>query len=136
MKCYYRYIDDGFCIILGDILIVDSIRKIISTMLPTDIPIEFCIRKFRNNYLDLWVKLDYDSFINHKFSYCIYQKEFNTYSYTHRSSNHPRYTFHGIVKTENIRYQRKSSSYLERIHIQKLFTIRLLKQGYSRNECK
>ena len=123
VKCYSRYIDDGFCIIQGDIYIVHEIRKIISTILPTEIPIEFCIRKFRNNFLDLWITLDNNTFKDGKLAYHIYQKEFNTYSYIHRNSNHPRYIFHGIIKTEHIRYKRKSSSYLERSHIQKLFTI-------------
>ena len=136
VKIYRRYIDDGFAIIQGDILIVDKIRKIISELLPKDIPIDFCIRKFQNNFLDLWIKLDYNSFKTKKFAYNIYQKDFNLYRYIHRTSSHTRPIFNGIVKTENIRYKRKSSSYLERLHIQKLFTIRLMKQGYSKDECK
>ena len=132
---YNRYIDDGFMIAKGNPTTIQDIVTTTANFLPNKIPIDFTIRKFSNNFLDLWVKLDYDSFIKKKFSYHIYQKEFNTYSYIHRTSNHPRRIFEGIVKTENIRYERKSSSYIERSHIRKLFTTRLVKQGYKPQEC-
>lgn len=132
---YVRYIDDGFVAVIGDISIVNMITSKISWVMPNKIPIEFSIKKFSNNFLDLWIKLDYNSFVTKDFSYHIYQKEFNSYSYIHRSSNHPRYIFNGIIKTENIRYDRKCNSYLERAHIGRLFKIRLYKQGYKFQEC-
>ena len=136
VQLYKRYIDDGFAIVLGDITAVHSVISLIAKILPTKIPIEFSIKKFRNHFLDLWVKLDHDSLVKKAFSYHIHQKELNTYTYTHRTSDHPRFTFHGIVQTENIRYDRKSSSFLERKHIGKLFNIRLNKQGYKEGECR
>ena len=65
-----------------------------------------------------------------RLGYKIYQKEFNTYSYVHRDSNHPDHVFKGLINTELIRYRRKSSNYIERKHIEKLFKIRLRRQGY------
>ena len=115
IKLYSRFIDDGFCVAYGDTTLIKTICQTISLLFPRDIPIEFCVRKFRNNFLDLWICLDHNTFKSHKFSYHIFQKEFNTYSYIHRTSNHPRHIFHGIIKTENIRYKRKSSSYCLRL---------------------
>lgn len=133
---YKRYIDDGYLTMKGNTNDVYKICRKVSTYLPNDIPIEFSIRKFNNNFLDLNVKIDHDTFKNGRFSHSVYQKKLNTYSYIHRTSNHPQSIFKGIVKTESIRYTRKSSSYIERSHIHKLFNIRLRKQGYKTTECR
>ena len=131
---YRRYIDDGKNIMTGTPQDVRVMCKLISTYMPQDIEIEHNIKKFKNNYLDLNLKIDHESFISGKLSYDIYQKQLNTYSYVHRTSSHPHNIFKGIVHTERTRYTRKSSSYLERKHINRLFNIRLSKQGYSKQD--
>ena len=128
---YKRYIDDGKNIMVGTPQDVRTLCKLISMYMPQDIEIEHNFRKFKNNYLDLNLKIDHNSYVTGKLSYDIYQKQLNTYSYIHRTSSHPHNIFRGIVHTERTRYARKSSSYLERIHINRLFDIRLRKQGYN-----
>ena len=132
---YSRYIDDGKTVVKGNFNTVLDVIRTISSYLPEEIKVIFNINKFKAVYLDLCIAIDYNTFKNGRISHRIYQKEFNTYSYIHRTSNHKRSIFSGIIQTENIRYHRKSSCYLERVHIQKLFTTRLIKQGYKNSEC-
>ena len=133
---YSRYIDDGKGIIKGDFLMVLNVIREISNHLPEGISVLFNVGKFKATYLDLCTTLDYNTFRNGRISFRIYQKEFNTYSYIHRTSNHSRHIFSGIIRTEAVRYRRKSSCWLERQYIQNLFTTRLVKQGYKQSECK
>ena len=130
VRCYSRYIDDGFCVIFGDYIDVLNVIDTINRYLPTTIPIEFSINKFQTHFLDLWITIDHETFGSGRLGYKIYQKEFNTYSYVHRDSNHPDHVFKGLINTELIRYRRKSSNYIERKHIEQLFKIRLRRQGY------
>ena len=132
---YSRFIDDGKGDIKGNIITVINVIREISRHLPPGINVLFNMGKFKATYLDLCTALDYNTFINGKISYRIYQKEFNTYSYIHRTSNHSRHIFSGIIRTEAIRYKRKSSCWLEKAHMNSLFRTRLLKQGYKKSEC-
>ena len=125
VRCYSRYIDDGFCVIFGDYTDVLNVIDSINRYFPTTIPIEFSIYKFQTHLLDLWITIKHETFISGRLGYKIYQKEFNTNSYVHRDFNHPNHVFKGLVNTELTRYRRKSSNYIERKHIEKLFKIRL-----------
>ena len=133
---YSRYIDDGFCITYGSQTEVFQIIDCMKRYLPSDINIEFNVQKFKINYLDLWTTIDYDSYINGIIGYHIFQKEFNTYTYVHRDSNHHPSIFKGLYLTECTRYKRKCSNILEYEHMKSLLEIRLHKQGYSYNELK
>ena len=77
---YSRYIDDGFRIIYGSQTEVLQIIHCMKRHLPSDINVEFNIQKLKMNYfLDLWTTIDYDSYINGRISYHIFQWEFNTH---------------------------------------------------------
>ena len=133
---YSRYIDDGFCIIYGSQTEVFQIIDCMKRYLPSDINIEFNVQKFKINYLDLWITIDYNSYVNGRIGYHIFQKEFNTYTYVHRDSNHHPSIFKGLYLTECTRYKRKCSNILEYEHMKSLLELRLRKQGYSCNEMK
>ena len=133
---YSRYIDDGFCIVYGSETDILQTINCMKTYLPSDINIEFNVQKFKINFLDLWITIDYDSYINGKISHHIFQKEFNTYAYVHRTSNHHPSIFRSLYMTECIRYERKSSNFIEFKHMKSLLEHRLRKQGYSYNEMK
>ena len=96
--------------------------------LPFDISIEFNVQTFKINYPNLWIIIDYDSYINGRISYHIFQKEFNTYTYLHRDSNHHPSIFKCLYITECTKYKRK--------HVKTLLELRLHKQCYSYNEMK
>ena len=129
VRCYSRYIDDGFCVIFGDYTDVLNVINTINRYPPTTITIEFSISKFQTHFLDLWITIDHETFRSGRLGHKIYQKKFNTYSYVHRDSNHPDHIFKDLVNTKLTRYRRKSSIYIERKHIEKLFKIRLRRQG-------
>ena len=132
VRCFSRYIDDGFCVIFEDYTDVLNVIDTINRYLPTTTPIEFSINKFQTHFLDLWITIDHETFRSGRLGHKIYRKDFNTYSYVHRDSNHPDHICNckGLVNTELTRYRRKSSNLIERNHIEKLFKIRLGRQGY------
>ena len=127
---FNRFIDDG-CIIVN--INFDRLEEFISKLAsfyPKELEIEFKINKFKADFLDLTLGIGCNTFSNKKVYYNVYQKPFNTYSYTHYSSNHPKGVFKGIVKTECHRYKYLSCNKKEYEHITELFAHRLMLCGY------
>ena len=58
----------------------------------------FALVKFSIETVETVITINEDSLLSGKYNHNIYQKEFNTYSYVHRKSNHPKYIFKGIKK--------------------------------------
>ena len=125
-----RYIDDGFCLIKGTFEDVLNTVILITNYYPSQIPLKWKINKFSENFLDITTNLNINNNNNNLLSYHIYQKPFNTYSYPHYTSNHPRHVLHGIITGECHRYRSKSHNENEYQHIIKLFIVRLKKAGY------
>ena len=86
---YRRYIDDGKNIMTGTPQDVREMCKLISTYMPQDIEIEHNIKKFKNNYLDLNIKIDHETLVSGKLSYDIYQNNStHTVTYTEHQATH------------------------------------------------
>ena len=105
---FCRYIDEGF-MLHNKNNNTDLITHLSSTY-PPQIPITFTTNCHSTHYLDLTISLNYHTIMYHKIHHCIYQKPHHKYMYPHFSSNHPQHIFTGIIKTETIRYSRRSKT--------------------------
>ena len=74
VRCYSRYIDDGFCVIFGNYTDVLNVIDTINRQLPTTIPIELSIKKSQTHFLDLWITIDYETFRSGRLGHKIYQR--------------------------------------------------------------
>ena len=79
------------------------------------------------NFLDLYISFDY---ITEKFSFNLYIKPTNTFSYLLNSSNHPRHIFSNIPKSLFIRLRRICSSYSDFLFHSRNLIIQLCKREY------
>ncbi len=118
---FFRYIDDGCLIMKGKIDDIKQYIKLIVEYYPAELEIEFTINKVQAIFLDLTIYIDNSTYDTGCICHRIYQKPFNTYSYTHFSSNHPNSVFKGIITTECYRYRDRSSNEEEYKHYASLF---------------
>lgn len=133
---FFRFIDDGSLVVyIQQDCINDFLTKLASHY-PRELEIEFKVNKFQVDFLDITFGIGHSTYNDGKCYYHIHQKKFNTYTYTHYSSNHPSGVFKGIISTECHRYRRLSCNYMEYAHIVGLFTRRLLKCGYPKEFIK
>ena len=97
---FNRFIDDGYIKVNINFDRLEVLISKLAFFYPKELEIKLKINKFKANFLDLTLGIGCNTFTDRKVYYHIYQKPFNTYSYTHYSSNHPKGVSKGIVKTE------------------------------------
>lgn len=127
---FNRFIDDGSVIVYTEHGQIQEFISKLASYYPKELEIEFTVNKFKADFLDLTFGIGHTTYVNGRGYHYIYQKKFNTYSYTHFQSNHPDGVFKGIISTECHRYSYLSSTKEEYNHICKLFMHRLIKCGY------
>ena len=127
---FYRFIDDGSLILHIVLEDIKSFLEEFASYYPKELEIEFKVSKFQAYFLDLSFGIGYNTYTEGKCYYRVYQKPFNTYSYTNFSSNHPPGVFKGIVTTECHRYRYLSCVEKEYDHMVELFSHRLMKCGF------
>ena len=130
---FYRFIDDGSLILRIAFEDIKSFLEEFASYYPKDLEIEFKVSKFQTNFLDLSFGIGYNTYTEGKCYYRVYQKPFNTYSYTNFSSNHPPGIFKGIITTECHRYRCLSCVEKEYDHMVKLFSYRLMKCDFPKH---
>lgn len=124
---YKRFIDDTFIIIEGsEITVKEFIAKL--NNLDPDIRFTYEISQKSIAFLDINIH-----FAAHSGSFhtSVYQKQMNKYAYLPAKSFHTMAMKKGFIKGEAIRYARICSKELDFTEMLQLFTIRLLKRGYS-----
>lgn len=127
---FNRFIDDGSMIVYTEHGQIKEFVSKLASYYPKELEIEFTVNKFKADFLDLTYGIGHTTYMNGRGYHYIYQKKFNTYSYTNFQSNHPNGVFKGIICTECHRYNYLSSTKEEYKHICKLFIHRLIKCGY------
>lgn len=127
---FNRFIDDGSIIVYTEHGQIKEFISKLASYYPKELEIEFTVNKFKADFLDLTYGIGHPTYINGRCHHYIYQKKFNTYSYTNFQSNHPDGVFKGIISTECHRYSYLSGTKEEYEHICKLFKHRLMKCGY------
>ena len=133
---FYRYIDDGALILNLPFPEISIFIAHMKNHYPPELEINFKINKFCTTFLDITFGLHYTTFASGKLHFSVYQKPFNTYSYTNFSSGHPAHIFKGIIITECHRYITRSCDESEYKAIVKLFTLRLRRCGYHKKFIK
>ena len=103
---FNRFIDDGSMIVYTE---HGEIKEFISK-LASYYPKELEIELFKADFLDLTYGKGPTTYMNGRGYHYIYQKKFNTYSYTNFQSNHSNGVFKGIICTEYHRYSYLSST--------------------------
>jgi len=127
---FFRYIDDGLCIVKGNFPCVVDIMQQIFTLYPPCIPITCNINKLHMDFLDISLSFGHSTINYGLLEFCIYQKPFCIFSYPHFTSFHPLHVKTGIIIGECQRYKLKSCNELEYNYIIQLFKLRLTKCGY------
>ena len=126
----YRFIDDGLCIIKGSYIECMSTLKDLFCYYPSVLALTGNVSKVSVDFLDLTLSIGHHTLISGMLEYRIFQKPFNTYSYVHYTSNHPRHVMISIIKGECCRYKKKSCNELEYNFICTLFKNRLKLCGF------
>ena len=83
-------------------------------------------------YLDLVLAMDDLTLSTGVIHYWTFFKKFHKFAYLNPKSNHPKHVFRGLVRTECMRYIRNSLCEDDYKLSLKLFTLRLLKAGYTK----
>jgi len=123
---YYRFIDDIFIAIFGNLNIV--IFKSQFDYLKLNIESGNSV-----NFLDL--DISFDKIIG-RFRFSLFIKPTNTFSYLLPDSNHPKSIFRNIPLSLFKRIRRICSSYIDYLHFAKLLFIQLIKRGYNQEMLK
>src|SRR5690606_37304893 len=111
---------------IDDIIKIHSKKIKPQTPYPPNLVVNWTEPQIENDFLDVHIK-----FNGFNFDTKVHQKELNTYSYPHASSNIPNAIKKGFIKGELIRYIRLSSKQEYYEEIKTFFIFRLLNRGYT-----
>ena len=130
---WLRYRDDILMFWTGDIVELADFMSRINSMHPT---LKFTHEwsKTEINFLDLTLykgdRFETSQILDIK----CFSKPCDTFQYLSRDSSHPKVCFRGMIKGEDIRYIRNSSSESEYNQKLDFFTSKLLQRGYEKSE--
>ncbi len=108
-KFYYRYIDDTFFIWLGSIQELLHYQDFLNSLIP-DIKINLEYSTTHVNFLDVTIYKHRTPLGYHILLHKTYFKPTDTHQLLHFDSHHPKHTFHGILKSQFLRFKRLSST--------------------------
>ena len=128
-----RYADDGIILfsVRDSKSILSELRKIM-LFYPSNLVVNIVKNYVTCQYLDLVLAMDDITLSTGFIHYWIFFKKFHKFAYLNPKSNHPKHVFKGLVKTECMRYIRNSLCEEDYMLSLKLFTLRLLRAGYTK----
>lgn len=125
---YCRFLDDIFFIWSAGIEELKKFEAYLNTLIP-DIEISFEFSHTHINFLDTTVYIH-----NNTLQTRVYFKPTDTHQLLHTSSYHPKHTFHGILKSQFIRFKRLSSTFTDYNNTCNILHSYLKNRGYTSSE--
>lgn len=129
---YFRFLDDGFFIFLGNVTELKNLENYLNSLIP-GIKITLNYSPESINFLDTTIykhKID-----NNKDLLLtkVYFKQTDTHQLLHKASYHPKHTFSGIIKSQLLRFKRLSSTFTDYDNTCKILFNSLTKRNYSKS---